>query len=417
MLALGLLLLFDILWKGDYFVSGLNFWPLIIIGLGIELLVNWLLIRKKSLQERIRLDGRSLALLFLVGVFSVNFYLSTNRTAQGEEPQPPQKPLLTVTNKDLALPTQVVPLPEQVQQVVIENPLGSIEVAGSTHNSQMQIHAEAHVSFIEKTSPVTAAVGLMPRTDVGQVTTVRVQEPTGENGSGSIDLKIEVPPGKKLAVHTQAGDIKVIGYTGDTDIWTRSGSVTVDRLNGDLKADVLNGALSVRDQFGTANLYSGQGNIKATKIGGDLIVKSDAGDCEIAEVTGRLDLTVKLGKVNIDTVSGDIAAVADSAVFNVRNPEAKLETTLRGIGDITVRGEVLAPWTINTENGKTTLEIPKESSIKFLGETNKGVVKGPTKSSKNAGTRQGTLLTDKLGEGKWPVTVRAYSGSIYVDLY
>ncbi|ARU59850.1 hypothetical protein CBW65_01360 [Tumebacillus avium] len=415
MLALGLLLLTDILFQRDWFASGLNFWPLIIIGLGLELLWNWLSIRRKQMQERIRLDGRSLALLFLVGVFSINFYLSTTRTAQGEEPAP-QKPLLTVTNRDLALPTQVVALPETVQEVVIYNPLGAVEVTGSA-SRQMEIDAVAHVSIIDDNAPVVSAVGLMPYTTVDGVTSVEVRKPLADDESGTIDLKVQVPEGVVLRVRTDAGDVLVSDYKGNADLYSKIGAVKVDTLNGSLLAKVDKGTLNIREIYGKADLHSGQGSVTVDKIGNDLRLRSDAGDAKIGQVAGKLDLYVKLGKVQINTIGDAINAIGESAVFHIQNPLGPLEATITGIGDVTVHGDVLAPWTIGANNGKTTLEMPETSSIKFLGETNKGVIKGPTKSSKNAGTKQGTLLTDQLGKGIWPVTVRSYHGSIFVDLY
>lgn len=415
MLALGLLLFIDLLRQGNYFLTGLNLWPLIVIGLGAELLISWLSIRRKKFQERIRLDGRSLALLFLVGVFSVNYYLTTTRVAQGEEPTP-QKPLLTVTSKDLALPTQIVPILPITKEVVIENPLGTIEVTGTTAR-ELSIDAVAHVSIIDKNEPVVSAVQLMPYTEVGESTTVKVKASDEESGSGTIDLKLIVPTGVVLKLRTEQGDIIVRDYYGDADLTSKGGAVTVETLRGDLRADLQNGPLSVHNVYGNAELLTGVGNIQAKKISGNLNLASDGGDSEIGQVAGNVKLNIKVGKVSVDTVGGDLMAMADSAVLDVRSPLAKVEATIRGLGDMRVRGDVLAPWTLSVNNGKTTLEMPKSSSIKFLGESNRGVIKGPTKSSKNAGTKQGTLLTDKLGDGTWPVTVRSYHGSIFVDLY
>ncbi|ASS74391.1 hypothetical protein CIG75_04925 [Tumebacillus algifaecis] len=415
MLALGLLLFYDIGFQQNAFVIGLNFWPLLIIGLGLELLWNWLSNRRKRIQERIRLDGRSLALLFLVGVFSVNFYLSTTRAAQGEE-QVPQKPLLTVTSKNLDLPTQIVHLPELVKELVIDNPLGTIEVVGTT-GRQMEIDAVAHVSIINERSTLVSAVDLMPYTMIDKVSTVLVKKPDHVAESARIDLKLQVPEGLELRLRTEQGDILLSAYKGNAKIGSKGGEVTVDTLNGNLETDVQNGALNVREIYGKANLHTGQGNVKIRKVGSDLLLRSDAGDADIGQVAGKLDLYVKLGKVNVDSIGDEIKAIGESAVFNIRNPFSKLEATINGIGDVTVHGDVLAAWTIAVNNGKTTLEMPESASVKFLGETNKGVIKGPTKTSKNAGTKQGSLLTDQLGDGTWPVTVRSYHGSIFVDKY
>lgn len=416
LLALGFLLLLDI-WRGsNWFAAGLKFWPLIVIGLGLELLFGWLAIRRKNLKEILRLDGRALALLFMVGVFSVNFYLNMNQTAEGAEP-PPQKPIFS--KKDLELPNQLVRLRDGQHTIEISNPLGRVEVVG-TNDPQMQISGVAHVFTRETASAENAAAKLSPYITQGETTKIRVSaDKVNMEGKemlpGTIDLVIAVPRGLKVVIKNDMGDVLVTDYEGDLEIQALAGKSTVERLSGNVKIENRIGAVEVRELNGSAVLQTQKGGITATDIRGSVQATSDSGVVTIGNVTGDLDLLANNGKVTLDTILGKVGVTASTALLDVNRPMGDLMATVKN-GDVLVKGPVSGVWTLNTTNGNVNLELSKDDNIKFLGETSSGVIKGPTKNSDKGGTKQGAFLTEKYGTGTYPVTVRSDNGSIFVDL-
>lgn len=415
MLALGLLLFFDVVAHSTFFAGGLRFWPLIVIGVGLELLYGWLMIRRKGLQEHLRLDGRSLALLFMVGVFSVYFYQEAHQIAQNVEPPPKETTLFNVSKKDVVLPEQIVIVPAESKSLILNNPYGKIEVVGSDRDvREIRIEAVAHITAApEKMTATAAAAMLSPYfTATGEEATLEVR---GEEPPGTIDLRVEVPQGLLLALNGEHGDLKLTGYQGDTAIKTKTGAITVEEHAGSLRIENGNGAISMRAVKGAVEVRSGLGGIAATEIDGDVQIFSDAGDCRITEVTGNLNLQANFGKVEIDRVHGAINANTVTGVMYVIDPQGALTASVTN-GDVTVDGGVRAQWTLTTTNGKARLLLPKDSNIKFLGETNVGVIKGPTKQSQNTTTKPGAHLTETVGAGTWPVTARSYNGSIFVEL-
>lgn len=420
MLVLGCLLLADILWNQNFFVSGLNFWPLIIMGLGMEILISWLTIRRKKLPESIRLDGRSLGLLFLVGVFSVNFYLSTVRAAKGPVETPvPQETLFNVKKKNVSLPQQDVTLSPDVKQVVIQNPLGDVDVVTSK-DDQLHILPQVHLYNTGGDAELTANQ-LSPYVTVGASTLVAVRPdliyPQNPNqpAPGTVDLQVQVPEGYELLIRNDQGDIKVSGYRGNMSVFAKSGRVNIDRLKGKLAVDDLDGAVTVSNILGNANLTSEQRGVTATGISGNLTVKSAEGDCTISKVFGELDIDANNGEVNVDTVDGDIVAFSNSGLLTIKNANSAVMGTVNN-GDIKMSGKVLGQWTLISTNGSVRMTLSKDSSIQFTGVTNKGVIKGPTKQSPSGGTKPGAYLTDSMGDGVFPVMVRCDNGSIFVNV-
>lgn len=416
MLALGLLLFFDVVMNTTWFAGGLRFWPLIVIGIGLELLVAWLTIRRKGLPERLRLDGRSLALLFMVGVFSVYFYQEAHQTAQNIEPPPKETALFNVTKKDVVLPEQIAGVPAEVKRLVLKNPHGQMKVVGSDSlTRELRIEAVAHITAApEKMTATAAAVKLSPFVTVeGEQATLEVR---GEGEMpGTVDLRIEVPQDLLLTMNGEHGNLQLTGYRGDTVIKAKTGLITASDHTGSLRIETGKGAVTVQGVKGSVEVRSGQGGVAAEEIDGEARIFSEAGDVRIHEVSGGLHLQANYGKVEIDTVHGDIEATSMTGVVTVINPQQALTAGVTN-GDVTVDGSVRAQWTLTTTNGKARLIMPKDSDIKFLGETNVGVIKGPTKQSQNTSTKPGAHLTETVGEGTWPVTARSYNGSIFVEL-
>jgi len=419
LLALGLLLLADVIWQRSYFAGGLYFWPLILVGIGGELLYSWLAIRRKQLPEVIRLDGRSLALLFLVGVFSINFYLSAPSAAEGVvSEKAPAEPLFNVTKTELSLPTQVVTLRPETKKVVIQNPMGGVEIIGTT-GEQMKIESRANVESANGISTQMAALELTPTVDYGEKMSVTVHQPLrGETSavtSGKIDLRIELPRGYELAVHSGRGDVSIKQYQGTVNIWANAGRAVVEELTGNLGIVNLNGAASAKNVQGNINVSTRQGGVTAQGIEGHAHINSESGNCTISNVSGRLDLVANLGEVVIESVRGDIEAKSKSGLLKVTSPGANLLLTVKN-GNIKVDGKPAGSWNLSTTEGKVQMGLPKDSDISFLGETSGGVIKGPTKQSQNGGTKQGAHITEIMGLGTHPVTVRSDNGGIFVDI-
>lgn len=420
MLALGLLLLSDIVWSGQWFAAGLNFWPLIVVGLGLEYVWGWMGIRRKQLPETLRLDGRSLALLFLVGVFSVNFYLTSIRTAHGEEEPPEPQPIFSVISKDLALPQQVAVLRDNVGQLILNNPYGKIEVVG-TDKRDLVIEAVAHVQTSGDEDPLYDALRYTPLVEFGDlmrvsVPNLRSADDAKASNYETVDLIVQVPARLELTVRTERGEVNVNNYKGNLSVSAKAGNVSVENLRGSLKVDNMNGAISAKNIERNATLNTLQGGVTVLNVQGDVHVKSESGNCVMRKIGGKLNLTANLGRVEIEGIAGDAVVNSNSGLLKVKDAHRELHTTVKN-GDISVSGAVQGAWTVSTTNGRVDMNIAKTSDFRFLGETSKGVIKGPTKQSPSGvGTKPGAYITEQVGDGTHPVTVRSDNGGIFVEM-
>jgi hypothetical protein len=360
--------------------------------------------------------------LFLVTVFSVNFYLTSTKVAEGAQEEAAAAPipssLFSVTQQDVPLPHLGAQLRPESRQVAILNPLGKVEIVG-TEGRLLRIEGVAHVTGQDEAMLQNQALSLAPVVDFGETMTVAVRSDKldgEEKDTRRVDLRVEVPHGVELSIRTDRGDIKVANYSGNASLAAKTGAITVDRLTGALDASTANGKVSARSITGHVALSSQQGGVTAADILGDTVIKSDSGDSSVQNISGRLDFTGNYGKASILSVEGDAAIHSANGLVTCDDLEGVLTATVVDGEFRVVGGFVQGAWTISSTNAKVSLSLPKDSDIKFLGETNKGVIKGPTKQSPGSGTKTGALITEQMGAGTHPVTVRSDNGSIFVDL-
>ncbi|MBL0386100.1 DUF4097 family beta strand repeat protein [Tumebacillus sp. ITR2] len=422
LLALGLLLFSDLLFHKHWFLGGLNFWPVVVAGLFAELVYGVYKIRRKRLPERLKLDGRSLGLLFLVTVFSVNFYLGATKVAEGAQEEATAAPtptsLFTVTQRDVQLPKLGATLRPDSRQVVIQNPLGKVEVVGSSERT-IQIEGVAHMTGSDVSMLETQALSLAPVVDFGPTMTVAVRADKlagEEKDPRRVDLRIRVPKGVQLTVQAVRGDVSVKDFDGNTSISTKTGNISVDKLTGALGAVSTSGKVSATNVTGDLNLNAQQGGLEASDVLGNVTVKSDNGDVQVQNVSGKLDFTANNGKMSITSVDGDVLLHSTNGLVTGNDLEGALNATLQDGEFRLTGGHVEGPWSISSTNTKVSLNLPKDSNLKFLGETNKGVIKGPTKQSPGSATKSGALVTEQMGAGTYPLTVRSDNGSIFVTV-
>jgi hypothetical protein len=147
---------------------------------------------------------------------------------------------------------------------------------------------------------------------------------TRDNNDVSVEFRVLVPKGVKVAVNTVNGAVSVEGVTSDVDAGTVNGELAVSTTGGHVNASNVNGG--VRATLGTVDA---DGSMKFTTVNGSvsLEVPADFGaDVEMATVngslntnfemtlTGRMDphhLRTHVGRpggprIRLQTVNGDI---------------------------------------------------------------------------------------------------------------
>ena len=125
----------------------------------------------------------------------------------------------------------------------------------------------------------------------------------------SADFVVTVPRGTKVTGENGSGDLSISGVSG-VDAKSRSGTIELDDLTGDVKLDLTSGDVEIGDLTGKLDVTANSGDIKASGLkGGPVNVQTSSGDIEL-ELAEANDIRAK-------GTSGDVEVTAPSGGYNV----------------------------------------------------------------------------------------------------
>jgi hypothetical protein len=405
LLALGIVLLTDLVLQKPILSQVLNFWPVVILGLGGEMLWSLYSVKKQNTNEEIRVDVRSIALLSLVGIFSITLY-----TAQNVEGMV-QSSILNVrdafSDKTISLPDRMYDA-KNVQKLEVYSSIGTIEVSKS-NAPQIMIKTKVHVRNLNSQQANDEAKNWTPKITEGATFRVELDSSVAAASKiNGVDLEIQLPANIALQVLANNGNVSVQDHVGDVVISAESGKIELEKIKGKTSIEQNDGQIFAKNIEGELQVKSNKGRIEVEKVTGNASLKSTYGQIRVAKIGGALRVDGEIGDVQINDVSGNVNAQTKKGLIQASH--MKKEVTLAsGTGGITVESEVGGSWILNSTRGMVSIRIPDRSDIEFIGESSRGLVKGPTKSD-SAPT--GSRVTEKMGNGTHSIVVRTEDGAI-----
>ncbi|TPV97093.1 MAG: DUF4097 domain-containing protein [Myxococcales bacterium FL481] len=148
----------------------------------------------------------------------------------------------------------------------------------------------------------------------------------------SIDIDITVPEGTEVIVDTGAGDIDVLGFTGDLTASTGSGGIQVaDYRGANLTLDTGAGTIdAVRLYAQSLTAESSSGRVTAE-------FEESPIDADLGSGAGTVSLTAPSGRYFVDARTG----AGDIEITGIEHdPNAERRLVLRSAsGDVVVRGK------------------------------------------------------------------------------
>ncbi len=193
-----------------------------------------------------------------------------------------------------------------------------------------------------------------------------------------VDLEVEVPAGKNVALLLGAGGVDASKIDGAVSIDTSRADITLAEIGGNVDVDTGSGDVKADGIRGTLSVDSGSGDIRVTGVRGDVKVDTGSGDVTAGSLEGanvRLDTgsgAVRLEKASpdvlrMDTGSGDITAEGVSA------KELRIDT---GSGDVHVELTKLdaGKHRIESGSGDVTISLPSSASVRVDAESGSGPI-------------------------------------------
>lgn len=184
--------------------------------------------------------------------------------------------------------------------------------------------------------------------------TVKVKTPGSVNSgwfhwnsssAGPTTLKLTVPKGVELKVHTVSAHIKANGLDGgEIDAKSVSGNIAIDAHSPDMDIHSVSGDIHLTGSTREADVNTVSGDIRVQQVGHEASAQSVSGDIHLAG--GPLE------EVSMESVSGDLfltGSLATDGSADLHSMSGDIHLTLNGQphGKLTASsfsGDIHSPW-------------------------------------------------------------------------
>jgi hypothetical protein len=402
LLSVGLLLLLDQTRGTGYMALLLDWWPVLLITLGVEYLLFNFIYRKKETAFRLDWGGLVLSVLIsavVVGITqadrlpkdwlgNLNFNISTLNLSFSSE-----------SGYSFNKPELAIPLPKGVERVELENPNGSVEIRGG-NVKDMIIQAVIWVDKVDETE--AARIAEESTIDYSGGSTFKIMTNAKEYTGGfpnkrkpRVNLQVTVPEAVKADYQLKLLNGKVIAEHVPVKealmVRTTNGAITVAGIDGNITADTTNGAVDV------------------SQIGGDASVETTNGVVTVMDVDGKLEVDTTNGAVKVERVQGDADIETLNGKITVVDAEAGIKANAtNGTISITV-GKVGGDYTLKNTTSSIELHIPALADVQVKGSTSYGSI-----NTNLPLTVEGKKITGILGTGLHQIKMDT-NNKIYVN--
>lgn len=408
-----------------------RWWPLLLIGVGVVLLIEWGFDQWSGSQVSRRSVGSGLFFLLVLVALTGLASSVNDRNGRGLLPHGFN---LNPDNLDEFLGDKHESEQVSVESldpggaITVQNPRGDLTLSGTSDDGK--VHLQLHREIFSRTdSDASRKAEHMVPNITRQGGTLSISLPVLDGARG--DLTLVVPAGAAETLTADHGDIHVssvkapitlVANHGDVGVSAVTGTVTTHINNSDSSfsahsitgpltvagrgrditlSDITGGVTMSGDFFGTAHLERIAGNVTFHTSRTDLQLGRVAGEVEISpnadlsasEVAGPVILNTRNRNINLDRVSGDLT------VTN-RNGSVDL-TSVPPLGNIVVENQ----------NGSVALTLPASSGFVLQANTTDGDLENefslPMRDDNNRKSLQGSV-----GSGGPSIRVSTTQGDI-----
>jgi DUF4097 and DUF4098 domain-containing protein YvlB len=193
-----------------------------------------------------------------------------------------------------------------------------------------------------------------------------------------VEFIVSVPRKFALDIKTGGGSITIDDVTGDIRAETSGGSLNFERITGPIRGRTSGGSIRLRKCEGMADIKTSGGSIGIKDISGDVYARTSGGSIDVDEVLGAVDASTSGGSVTARIIG---------------QPENDCRLTTSG-GSVTVYLD---------EN--VGLEVDARTSAGYVDTDFPVTVRGKLKKS---------VLQGKINRGGPELYLRTSGGNIYL---
>lgn len=352
-----------------------QWWPLLLIGVGLILLLEYFLDRNNPYAGRRSMGGFGFLILLLLlggwGTHAAHVWgplsdqFSDNHddfwSMMGEEHD-------NDVQQDEAISPNAT--------VQVQNPRGDVTItASSDDRMHVRAHQVVHSSSDNDARKTFEAV--TPKLiNSGSSAVLSVE---GRNNA-RVDLTIELPKSANTVVNAGHGDVTIEGLKTGSDVTASHGDVKFDDLGGNVHARMDHGDLSAHQIAGDVTVDGHAGDVTLSDVKGNITLDGDFfGDTHLEQVGSAVhfhssrtdlaipklqgDLTMDSSDLNISQAVGPVRVVTRSKDIDMSQltGDAHIENNN---GDVNVTAGVpLGNLQISNRTGNISVTVPENASF------------------------------------------------------
>jgi len=402
-----------------------HWWPLLLIGAGLGMLVEWAIDLKR--ETPVRRSGSFIGILIFLAVLgfaasAVNYgrpWFHWN----GDGDEFFNAFGLPEHDMEQQALSQQIPANAAIQ---IENPRGNVSItAGDGSTIVVQAHEVAYASNDTEAKKIFDAVAAHLTTS-GSAVLLKLES----NSYGMVSLTVTVPRNAKVTVNAGKGDVSASGLgTGITV--TARGDVQLNTIAGPVEAHFPHGHhdFSAHDIQGDVNVDGDLSNITISEIKGRVTQSGEIlfGDAHIESISGPLHLHTSVTDVEVAELPGDLTLDSDDLRINQAKGQVRVVTHSKDIdlnqiyGDSYVETrnghiavEPAGAYSVDAKNNKGDIEVtlPPNASATVTARTHNGEIVSDYPIPATEGENK--LATFTIGSGTARIVLNASNGDVHI---
>jgi DUF4097 and DUF4098 domain-containing protein YvlB len=416
-----------------------RWWPLLLVGVGVVLLVEWAFDRSAAQREgtipyaRHRVGGGVVFLLIFLGItgaiwgsfsglhrdfFNHGFNLNPDNLDEffGDKHESDE-------TLDQAFPAN--------SALNVNNPRGDVTISGTSDDNQIHIAVHKQVFTRSDSDADNRAKELSPRIDTSPNgsfgSTLNINVPSLEGTLA--DLVITVPATAPVTVTANHGDIHVNSVKAPVSVTANHGDIELSAITGTVTARINNGSSSFAAHSITGNVsLTGHGrDLTLSDINGAVNINGELfGDTHLERIRDAVKFHTSRTDFQLARLDGEVEISANSdltgsqALGPVTLATRSRNITLEHVaGDLSVSNSngsvdlITAPplgnVTVENRNGSVSVTVPDQAAFTVQAQTRNGDAENdfslPTEEDHNrknfAGTvgKGGALIRISTSEG------------------
>jgi hypothetical protein len=179
----------------------------------------------------------------------------------------------------------------------------------------------------------------------------------------SVDVRVEVPAGSRLAAELSAGALRTEGRLGATRIKSSTGAVDIDST-GDLWLRAGHGNVTLAAAHGGIEITADHGQIRVGTVSDDAVLKASHGSISVGEAGGDVDAKLSYGDLEIGTALASVSAKTAYGSIQLGEVSSGSVQLDSGFGQVSigVRPGIPAWLDLSSKEGRVRNELDGDSA-------------------------------------------------------